>query len=259
MQHTNVIAIVMVALLTLSACAVAGVTTSTKAAAAMATKTTLFVGDHGMADVGGTYHVQGVVTTSTGLAVSYGDVALYRQLPGETALKFWKSVSVVGIKGAGSTLPYGRPGSFSTTDVQTKPCTVTYKAYYLGWPAEGAQAGSQYAKSESPAVHMVAKYDTTMSPISVTVGAVSSTLWYLPSYTPGAPKKWVGLKNQYVNVYKWDIKAERWTHISTGKTDALGKWTAPSGLHTTDELLRARYVIEYKGDATHWGWSNFPK
>ncbi len=245
----------LVAVMTASACAVAGVTTAPRAQAAMATKTTLYQSGP-MVDRA--YYVSGVVTASTGLPVGFGKVALYRQLPGETSLKLWRTVPVIGIK-SGPQPWYFQDGRFYTTDVQTKPCTVTYKAYYLGWPAEGAQAGSQDAKSESPAVHMVVKYDTTMSPISVTVGAVSSTLWYLPSYTPGAPKKWVGLKNQYVNVYKWDIKAERWTHISTGKTDALGKWTAPSGLHTTDELLRARYVIEYKGDATHWGWSNFPK
>ncbi len=240
MKHTRLAAIVTVAIMTLSVCGVAGVTTSTKAQAATPTKTTLDV--YGKSVLGGIYRTRGTVTTSTGLPVVSGGVAIYRQAPGETSRTYWKTVPVVGIR---SPQPIGhKPGTFSFDDKYTKVGTVYYSAYYLGWP----NTASQYATSWSGVKSTVVKYRTTVKVGFISPGrSASGTLTYLPYSAPGAGK-WEPLGNQNVDVYKKGINDKHWTWFKKAKTDTNGKWS----VSTAGQPLKTEYAAWYKGDATHW-------
>ncbi len=237
-KNKQAFALFLVVLMTVSACAVAGVTTSTKAQAATPTKTTLVA----VSGKGLITFIRGDVKTSTGLAVGYGSVALYRQAPGETSRTYWKTVPVVSIK---SPQPVGhKPGSFSVNDRLTKPGTVYYSAYYLGWP----NTASQYATSWSGVKSVVVKYWTRVTGGRlVDLGrSVSGTLWYVP-YSAGASKE-EPFGNQDVYVYKKGINDRHWTWFKKAKTDTNGKWS----VSTVGQPIKTEYAAWYKGDATHW-------
>ncbi len=238
MKHTNLAAILMVAVMTLSVCAVAGVTTSTRVEAAVNTVTSLTIGGgSGKMPVDQNYGVLGHVKTTAGAPVPSGKVYIYRQVSGGGAMKLWKIAPI--------TNGQYEKGYFYALDMQTKPCVVHYMAKYTGWPIGGEQ---QYLSSSSPSRSAALKYLTgvkyqaTALPGVLSGYKVSGKLYYWQN-------PWKPFANQLVYVYKKNVQTLTWKQLGNPvQTDANGKWTVTD----SRERLATSYSAEYKGDATHW-------
>ncbi len=227
----NIVALFLIATMVVSVCAVAGVTTSTKADAATTTKTTIKVPR--AAYVGRTITITGTVTTSSGASVgTLGQVALYKRFSGVMGgLQYWKTVPVV-------------MGTFRATDQGVYGSSMnTYQARYLG--THWVWGAWQYLPSTSAQASVVFKYQSALS--------IDAT-----SFTPGnnvygtlrywKPSAWNPLANKYVYVYKRNAETKGWALSARLKTDAHGRW------QTADlTSLRTQYYAKCYGDSEFAG------
>ncbi len=243
MKRTTLAAVVIVAIMALSVCVAAGVTTAPRAHAATATTTTIYAPP--TAFVARPITISGAVKTASGdLVDAAGQVALYKWFSGTTAgWQYWKTVPLVA-------------GEYSTTDLGTYGGSVNkYQAHYLG--THGARAGWQYLPSCSCQTDVTFMSETKLSLDGDSWhygNSVHGTLYYWTGGYNYDTNKWVynwrPLANQSVSVYKSNTKTSCWVLLAMVKTDSSGTFQAchssPEAYAWSDNAFR--YYASFSGD-----------
>ncbi len=216
----TLVALFLVAVMALSVCAAAGITTSIKAQAATPTVTTLYA--PAFARAGQFISLSGTVKTSTGspVASSTYTLELYRWYA--TGWVIQTRISVTS-------------GTFAATLPAPGIGTFYYQARYIGGPDN---TGPSTSLTRSTTV----KYGTTLSIQAVNrpSNLVRGTLH--DQYARPMP-------NQYVYVYKFSaVTGYKWTLLRLAKTDANGLWSiADPTPYTTN------YYAQFPETSTYFG------
>ncbi len=223
-KNKQAIALCLVALMAISACAVVGVTTTvTTQAAPLKIRTVTTLGIYPTRPIACQwYTVYGTAKTTGGTTVG-GSVQLFRS--SGAGWKYWRTVPVYR-------------GSFATRDVQRTCSRACYLAKYVGTSVYGASSTTRcvvvkYGNRLDISGGIVMPFGNSM------FSEITGTLYYW-SCTGRHP-----LANQYVHVYRSSPTGS--VLAATVKTNRAGQWTM------TEEAVSANYYARYTETGCMWG------